>query len=41
MNQYNVPRLWLAGASDAALQVAGRHADIHLTWGEPVDQQKK
>lgn len=41
MNQYDVPRLWLAGASDAALQVAGRHADIHLTWGEPVDQQKK
>jgi alkanesulfonate monooxygenase len=41
MNQYDVPRLWLAGASDAALQVAGRHADIHLTWGEPVQQQKK
>jgi len=41
MNQYPVPRLWLAGASDAALDVAGQHADIHLTWGEPVEQQKK
>ncbi|SPL70952.1 LLM class flavin-dependent oxidoreductase [Acinetobacter stercoris] len=41
MNQYEVPRIWLAGASDASLHVAGRHAQIHLTWGEPVAQQKQ
>ncbi|MFU8926565.1 LLM class flavin-dependent oxidoreductase [Acinetobacter puyangensis] len=41
MNQYPLPRLWLAGASEAALHVAGQHADIHLTWAEPVAQQKQ
>ena len=41
MNQHPVPRLWLAGASDAALHVAGQHAQIHLTWAEPIAQQKQ
>lgn len=25
------------GSSDAALEVAGKHADIHALWGEPLD----
>jgi alkanesulfonate monooxygenase len=41
MNQYPIPRLWLAGASAAALHVAGQHADVHLTWAEPIEQQKQ
>lgn len=40
MNQYPTPRIWLAGASDAAMQVAAKHADIHLTWGEPLENQR-
>jgi len=30
-----VPGLFLGGASPAAAEVSGRHADVHLTWGEP------
>ncbi len=40
MNQYPTPRIWLAGASDAAMQVAAKHGDIHLTWGEPLESQR-
>lgn len=40
INQYPVPRIWLAGASDASMHVAATHADIHLTWGEPLAQQR-
>jgi alkanesulfonate monooxygenase len=29
------PRLYFGGSSDAALPVAARQADVHLTWGEP------
>lgn len=29
------PQVFVAGASGAALGVAARHADIHLTWAEP------
>lgn len=36
-----VPRLWLAGASDASMGVASRHADVHLTWGEPLARQQE
>jgi alkanesulfonate monooxygenase len=32
------PRVYLGGSSDAALDVAARHADVYLTWGEPPDQ---
>ncbi|MYM22714.1 LLM class flavin-dependent oxidoreductase [Duganella sp. FT135W] len=39
--QQAVPRIWLAGASDASMQVASRHADIHLTWGEPLAKQRE
>jgi len=30
-----VPEIYFAGSSPAALDVAGRHADVYLTWGEP------
>ncbi len=29
------PQIYLGGSSDAALDVAARHADVYLTWGEP------
>lgn len=41
MNQYGVPRLWLAGASEASMHIAAKHGDIHLTWAEPVAKQKE
>ncbi|MBB5874138.1 alkanesulfonate monooxygenase [Allocatelliglobosispora scoriae] len=33
-----VPEVYLGGSSPAAVEVAARHADVYLTWGEPVDQ---
>lgn len=30
--------IWFGGSSDAALDVAGEHADVYLTWGEPPAQ---
>ncbi|WP_141586491.1 LLM class flavin-dependent oxidoreductase [Actinomadura sp. WMMA1423] len=32
-----VPPLYFGGSSPAAGPVAAEHADVHLTWGEPVD----
>lgn len=32
------PTLYFGGSSDAALQVAAKHIDLYLTWGEPPDQ---
>jgi alkanesulfonate monooxygenase len=32
------PPLYLGGSSDAAIDVAGRHIDLYLTWGEPPPQ---
>jgi len=29
------PRIYFGGSSPAALDVAARHADVYLTWGEP------
>jgi alkanesulfonate monooxygenase len=31
-----VPPLYFGGASPAAAQVSGRHADVHLIWAEPT-----
>jgi alkanesulfonate monooxygenase len=28
--------IYLGGSSAAALKVAGRHADVYMTWGEPL-----
>ncbi len=36
--QLGGPPLYLGGSSEAALDVAGRHIDHYLTWGEPPDQ---
>jgi len=36
-----VPRLYLAGASEASMRIASRHADVHLTWGEPLAKQRE
>lgn len=33
-----VPAIYFAGSSAAALDVAARHADVYLTWGEPPAQ---
>jgi alkanesulfonate monooxygenase len=33
-----IPRVYFGGSSDPALEVASRHADTYLTWGEPVAQ---
>ncbi|HEX7856925.1 MAG TPA: LLM class flavin-dependent oxidoreductase [Sphingobium sp.] len=32
------PEMWFSGSSEAALQVAARHADYYLSWLEPFDQ---
>ena len=32
------PDVYLGGSSPAALEVAAKHADVYLTWGEPPDQ---
>ncbi len=29
--------IYFGGASDIAIEVAGRHADVYALWGEPVD----
>jgi len=34
------PAVYFSGFSDAALDVAARHADVYLNWAEPVDQLK-
>ena len=33
--------VFIAGASDAAIEVAGRHADIFALWGETYDQVRE
>lgn len=32
------PPIWFGGSSDAGIAVAAKHADVYLSWGEPVDQ---
>jgi alkanesulfonate monooxygenase len=32
------PRIYLGGSSAAAIDVAARHVDVYLTWGEPPEQ---
>jgi alkanesulfonate monooxygenase len=33
-----IPAVYLGGSSPAAIEVAARHADVYLTWGEPPEQ---
>ncbi|KPC49609.1 LLM class flavin-dependent oxidoreductase [Amantichitinum ursilacus] len=35
-----IPGIYFSGFSDAALEVAARHADVYLNWAEPVDKLK-
>lgn len=35
------PPLYFGGSSDAALEVAAKHIDVYLTWGEPPAQVKE
>ena len=35
------PGVYFSGASDAGLQVAAKHADMHLSWLEPIDAVRK
>lgn len=39
MKPYQKPRIPISfgGSSDAAIAVAGKHADIYALWGEPLD----
>jgi alkanesulfonate monooxygenase len=32
------PEMWFSGSSEAALQVAAKHADYYLSWLEPFEQ---
>jgi alkanesulfonate monooxygenase len=36
--QQPAPAIYFGGSSPAALQVAARHVDLYLSWGEPPDQ---
>lgn len=38
--QKPIPPVWFGGSSDPALDVAAEHADVYLTWGEPVADVK-
>lgn len=33
--------IFFGGASEAALQVAGKHADAYALWGEPLDEARQ
>jgi alkanesulfonate monooxygenase len=35
------PPIWFGGSSDAGIDVAAKHADVYLSWGEPVDQLRE
>jgi alkanesulfonate monooxygenase len=35
------PEIWFGGSSDAAVEVAARHADVYLTWGIPPPAAKE
>jgi alkanesulfonate monooxygenase len=35
------PALYFGGSSDGAIDVAAKHVDYYLTWGEPPDQVKE
>ena len=43
MKPYQKPRvpIYFSGASDAAVEIAARHADVYMMWGEPLEQVKE
>lgn len=38
MVQKPYPSLWFGGSSPVALEIAAKHVDVYLTWGEPPAQ---
>jgi len=39
--QFPHPPLYFGGSSPAGVEVAANHADVYLTWGEPIEQIKE
>lgn len=37
----NPPPVWFGGSSEPGQEVAAEHADVYLTWGEPLDQVRE
>jgi alkanesulfonate monooxygenase len=35
------PPLWFGGSSDAAIDIAARHVDVYLSWGETPEQMRQ
>lgn len=35
------PPLWFGGSSDAAIEVAAKHVDVYLSWGETPEQMRR
>lgn len=33
---YAVPPIYFGGSSEKGIEVAGKHSDVYLTWGEPL-----
>jgi alkanesulfonate monooxygenase len=33
--------IYFSGASDAAISVAGKHANVYASWGEPIDRMRE
>lgn len=33
--------IYFSGASDAAIEVAAKHADVYMMWGEPLEQVRE
>ena len=40
LTQERKPSVYFSGFSDAALDVAAKHADVYLNWAEPIDKLK-
>jgi alkanesulfonate monooxygenase len=40
LGQPQVP-IYFGGSSDAAIRVAGKHADVYALWGEPLEQVRE
>ncbi|MBV8138000.1 MAG: LLM class flavin-dependent oxidoreductase [Deltaproteobacteria bacterium] len=36
--QQPYPPIYFGGSSDAALSIAGKHADVYALWGEPLEE---
>ncbi len=39
--QKPIPPVWFGGSSEPAQDVAAEHADVYLTWGEPLAEVKE